>query len=203
VAERKHPKSATRLIACDVFRPPLEHLKVEAKYPHLHLTFLPSNLHLRSDELKKHLSAELITANRSNEQPLCLYGSCFPDIDEIIERLGGVRVPGFHCFEMLLGHERYEGMIDEMAGTYFLERELILSFENYCLEPLQLHDPVMRESFFRNYERVVYIRQPTDPDLFTMAGEIAAFLRLPLEVEDADYRYLEKQLMELLIRSSH
>jgi hypothetical protein len=198
VTGREYNTSATRIIVCGVSTAALKHLELEGRYPHLHLTFLPSNLHLRPQLLEKHLSEELAIAKDNNEQPLCLYGKCFPDIDDIIRRHGGARVPGFHCFEMLLGSERYQDLIDEMAGTYFLERELIFNFEKYCLEPLQLYDPVMKESFFRNYERVVYVRQPTDPDLFTEAGTVAAFLRLPLEVTDADYSYLERELIDLL-----
>jgi len=98
---------------------------------------------------------------------------------------------------MLLGSEQYENIINEMPGTYFLERDLILNFEEYCLEPLELHDEEMRKSFFEHYERIVYLRQPSDPDLLSKANELATFLQLSLEIRDADYSHLKIILNDL------
>jgi hypothetical protein len=159
-------RSSTRLIACGVFRPALEHLGVEERYPYLRYNYLPSNLHLRPQDLRRQLSETITSA-------------------------------GFHCFEMLLGSEQYENVINEMPGTYFLERDLILNFEEYCLEPLELHDEEMRKSFFEHYERIVYLRQPSDPDLLSKANELATFLQLSLEIRDADYSHLKKILNDL------
>jgi hypothetical protein len=99
---------------------------------------------------------------------------------------------------MLLGTERFRQLIEEIAGTYFLERDLILHFQEYCLVPLELHDEEMRKSCFENYKRLLYVRQPSDPDLVSRAGELAKFLDLSLDVSDADYSHLERKLIELL-----
>jgi len=190
-------RSPTRLIACGVFRPALEHLKLEGRYPYLRYNYLPSNLHLRPQDLRKHLLDVITSARQRNERILCLYGTCFPDIDDFCRHQGVTKVPGLHCFEMLLGSEQYENIINEMPGTYFLERDLILNFEEYCLEPLELHDEEMRKSFFEHYERIVYLRQPSDPDLLSKANELATFLQLSLEIRDADYSHLKKILNDL------
>jgi hypothetical protein len=42
------------------------------------------------------------------------------------------------------------------------------------------------------------VRQPSDPDLTAKANEIAEFLGLSLEIQDADYSYLEERLNKLL-----
>jgi hypothetical protein len=107
------------------------------------------------------------------------------------------KVPGLHCFETLLGSKQYEKIMNEMPGTYFLERDLILNFEEYCLEPLELHDEEMRKTFFEHYERTVYVRQPADPDLLSKANELATFLQLSLEIWDADYSHLKKVVNDL------
>lgn len=191
-------RSSTRLIACGVFRPALEHLKLEERYPYLRYNYLPSNLHLRPQDLRRQLSGTITSARQGNERILCLYGTCFPDIDDFCRHQGVTKVPGFHCFEMLLGSEQYENIINEMPGTYFLERDLILNFEEYCLEPLELHDKEMRKSFFEHYERIVYLRQPSDPDLLSKANELATFLHLTLEIRDADYGHFDKILTDLI-----
>jgi len=88
--------------------------------------------------------------------------------------------------------------IDEIAGTYFLEKDLILNFEEYCMKPLELHDEEMRKCCFEHYQRLLYVRQPSDPDLIPRASEIAEFLSLFLETSDADYSSLEKKLIEII-----
>ncbi|MGD8371239.1 MAG: DUF1638 domain-containing protein [Syntrophobacterales bacterium] len=190
-------RPATRLVACGVFRPALEHLRVEERYPRLRSTYLPSNLHLRPQDLRSRLSETITSAKQRNERIFCLYGECFPDIDDFCRQHGVIKVPGLHCFEMLLGSEQYENIINEMPGTYFLERDLILNFEEYCLEPLELYDEEMRKSFFEHYERILYLRQPSDPDLLSKANKLATFLQLSLEIRDADYSHLKKNLNDL------
>ena len=190
-----HPP--TRLIACGVFRPALEHLGLEERYPRLRSHYLPSNLHLRPQDLRRQLSETITSARQRSERILCLYGTCFPDIEDFCRQRGVTKVPGLHCFETLLGSEQYESIINEMPGTYFLETDLILNFEEYCLEPLELHDEEMRKSFFEHYERIVYLRQPSDPDLLLKANKLAAFLQLSLEIRDADYSHLKKILSDL------
>lgn len=191
-------RSPTRVIACGVFRPTLEYLELEKRYPHVHLTFLPSNLHLRPQELEVALKKEIISAKERNEKVVCLYGNCLPDMDGFCQDLQAVKVSGLHCFQMLLGSERYQDIIEEIPGTYFLDSDLILNFEEYCAGPLELYDDEIRRLVFENYQRLMYIRQPSDSDLISRAAEVAEFLHLSLEIQDADYSYVEKTLTDLL-----
>ena len=189
----------TRIIACKVFKPVIEALHLEEIYPNLRLTYLPPNLHLKPRELGKYLRREITTAERRNEQIICLYGDCFPGITDYCLRHGAKRVPGPYCWEMFLGSERFNRLLEENLGTYFLEKELILNFKEYCIEPLELYDEEMRSYCFKHYHRLLYVRQPSDPELLPQANELAKFLQLSLEVVDADYSHLEKILTELLV----
>ncbi len=190
--------SQIRIIACGAFRTAFGHLQLEKRYPHLLLTFLPFNLHVRPQELKQQLFQEVIAAQKKNERIICLYGNCFPDIDDFCKCQGIIRMPGAYCYEMLLGIEQFQKIIDETAGTYFLEREVILNFEEYFMEPLELYDEEMRIEYFRHYQKLLYVRQPSDQDLVQRAKELAIFLELSLEVRDADYSYLKNKLVELI-----
>jgi len=191
-------RNITRIIACGVFKLAIEYLQLEKRYPNLRLTYLPSKLHLRPQELKNRLLKEIATAQKRNEQAICLYGECFPDINDFCKWHGVVKVPGFYCYEMFLGSERFKQLIDEMAGTYFLEEDLIINFEEYCMRPLELDDEEMRKQCFEHYQRLLYVRQPSDPDLVPKASELANLLELSLEVKDADYSHLERKLIELI-----
>ena len=186
------------IIACTVFKPALESLQFRERHPNLRLTYLPSNLHLRPQELKNRLLREITSVQKRNERVICLYGDCFPDIDDFCQQHGVIKVPGHYCYEMLLGSERFRQLIDETAGTYFLEKDLILNFQKYCMEPLELQDEEMRGYCFQHYQRLLYVRQISDPNLVPKAIKLAEFLELPLDIRDADYSHLEKELIELI-----
>ena len=188
----------THIVACAVFKPAIEYLQLKRRYPNLHLSYLPSKLHLRPQDLKIRLLREITSAQKRNERVICLYGDCFPDIDDFCQEHGVIKVPGHYCYEMLLGSERFRRLIKEITGTYFAEKDLILNFEEYCVKPLELHDEEMRKYCFQQYRRLLYVRQPSDPNLVPKASEVAEFLGLPLDISDADYSHLEKELTELI-----
>lgn len=188
----------TRIIACGVFKPAIDYLNLVERYPNLRLTYLQSSLHLKPRELERRLLEEVATALEREERVICLYGDCFPDIDKFCQHYGVIKVPGHYCHEMLLGSERFCQLIDETAGTYFAEKELICNFNEYCLIPLDLYDEEMRECYFKHYRRLCYVRQPSDPDLGFQVGELAEFLNLSLNISDVDYSHLEKQLTGLI-----
>ncbi|MFC2002437.1 DUF1638 domain-containing protein [Chloroflexota bacterium] len=188
----------TRIIACAVFKPALNNLELEKRYPNLRLTYLPSYLHLKPQELKNRLRKELASIKKSNERIICLYGECFSGIDDFCQQNGVLKVPGHYCYEMLLGSERFRQLIEETTGTYFAEKDLLLNFEEYCVRPLELQDEEMRRCCFGQYHRLLYVRQPSDPDLMPRADEVADFLGLSLDISDVDYSHLERQLIELL-----
>ena len=131
----------------------------------------------------------------------CVVVACMDsrkELEEICSQNNAYKVSGLHCYEMLLGSDSYEQIMAETAGTYFLEIELIVNFKEYCLNPLELYDREMRESFFNHYKQLIYVRQPTDPDLRASADELARFLNLSLDIINADYSHLEKRLISLL-----
>lgn len=199
MARDRHPANPpVRLVACGVFRPALDRLGVLAAHPHVRAVFLPPHLHLYPAELEQALAAQLAEARREGERLVCLYGTCFPQMDVFCRRHGIQRVPGAHCFEMLLGSDRFRKLIDEETGTYFLERELVDNFDRHCMEPLELHDEEMRRAYFRHYRRLVYIRQEEEPDPGWRLEQLATFLGLALEIHPADTRQLHDALDRLL-----
>ncbi len=191
-------RNPIRIITCTVFKPAIEYLHLEERFPDLRLTYLPSNLHLFPQKLKNRLLKETTAAQKRNERVICLYGDCFPDIDDFCQEYGMTKVPGHYCYEMLLGSERFNQLLNETTGTYFAEKDLIINFEEYCVRPLELRDEEMRNYCFNQYRRLLYVRQPSDPDLVVQAGAIADFLGLSLDVSDVDYSYLQKSLVGLL-----
>lgn len=194
----KKSEKSTCVVACAVFKPVVKYLQMTRRYPNLRLTYLPSNLHLNPQELKERLLEEVVAARGRGERVICLYGDCFPDIDGFCQQHGIIKVAGHYCYEMLLGTEQFKQLVEQVTGTYFAERDLILNFKKYCVGPLELADEEMRRYCFQQYRRLLYVRQPLDPELVARARKIAKFLELSMDVCDADYSYLEKQFIELI-----
>ena len=192
------PVRTTRIMACGVFRSALKHLRLTRRFPNLRLTYLPSVLHTRPPKLEKYLLRKVALAENKGERIICLYGDCFPEINEFCQHHGIVKIPGANCYEMLLGTERFKQLMDETAGTYFLEKELLLNFHDYCIKPLELYDEEMRKYCFEHYHKLLYVRQPTDPNLISQAADLAEFLELSLTIRDADYSHLERTLIEVV-----
>jgi len=192
-------RSITRIISCEVFKPAIEYFQMAKRYPNLRFSYLPSNLHLRPQELEDRLRKKIISAQKRRERVICLYADCFPDIDDFCQQYGVTKVPGHDCYEMLLGDERFSQLIEETTETYFAEQDLILHFKKYCVRPLELRDEEMRKYYFGRYRRLLYVRQPSDPDIIFQADEVAKFLDLPLDISNVDYTHLEKNLIDLLV----
>lgn len=185
------------VIACSVFKDALAFLAREIEGKQLSFTFLPSYLHLRPEELRKRLLVAIGRAKEEEPFVGCLYGQCFAGIDSCLDAERITRLPCDHCYESLLGRRRYRKLLNEQAGTFFVEKELLLDFDRLCRIPLELDDPEMRRIYFNHYQRVVYIQQPKDPELADQAMGVADLLKLELAVVKADYTELKAFLDQL------
>ncbi len=89
--------------------------------------------------------------------------------------------------------------MDEEPGTYFLTDFMIRTFEGLIKKSMGLDRfPQLKEDYFRNYKRVVYLAQIEDDALLQKAHKVAAYLELPLEVRFTGYNGLESQLLALM-----
>jgi len=187
-----------RLIACGVFKPVLEYLKLDFRYSGVLITYLPANLHLKPELLKLALHQAIGKFRRHSERTLIVYGDCFTGINEFCRQHGVVKLPGKNCFEMLLGERLFESILTESTGTFFIEQELLLNFDAYCSEPLELFDDSLKKIYFEHYRHLLYVRQPNDPDLTAKAKKIANFLNLTLDIRNADYSHFSDLLRPFL-----
>ncbi len=207
---RSHParymtytqKRRVDILACGVFQPLLKRLQILRQAPGVNVTLLPSRLHLRPAELEARLRSETEKAQKRRSKIVCLYGDCFAGIGDFCQEQGAVKLPGCHCYEMLLGSDRFKKIYEESAGTFFLEQDLLKDFEKACAEPLELHDDEIRTYLFKDYNRLLYVRQPEDAGLLPEAERIARFLGLPLQVRLANYSFLLTMLEDLLLRNN-
>jgi hypothetical protein len=76
---------------------------------------------------------------------------------------------------------------------------LVRSFDHLVIEGMGLDKrPEIRDEYFRNYTRVLYLAQEDDPALRERAQWAADTLQLPLEVRQVGYGLLEDRLVALM-----
>lgn len=161
---------------------------------------IPSLLH-NNPQLIPDAVAQRIEANRADFRTIVIiYGDCGTGgfLDRRLEQLGVERIAGPHCYEMYAG-DNFKAMMQEEPGTFFLTDYLVRSFDHLIIEGLGLDRfPELRNTYFGNYHRMIYLQQRDDPQLSSKAAQAAEMLQLPLEVWQTGYGELEKRLIEFM-----
>jgi hypothetical protein len=165
---------------------------------------LDALLHNRPERIPEAVASRLREARKRYGRVIVVYGDCGTGglLDRLLEREGVERVRGAHCYQMYAGG-RFEELMAEEPGTFFLTDYLLNSFNELVVKGLGLDRfPELRDEYFRNYRRVVYLAQKGDLWQEERARRAAEFLGLPLEIVRTGYGALETDLLELMRHDS-
>jgi len=158
-------------------------------------------LHLYPNRIVDELREKLHALRPRYDHLVVVYGDCGMNgkLEPILDEVGAARVKGPHCYEMLAGAELFERVSEERPGTFFLTDWLVRNFERAVVRGLGLdRHPDLIPMLFGNYDAVLYLRQVPNPRLAAKAQEIAAYLGLPLEINDVGLGELESRLADLI-----
>ncbi len=191
---------STGIVACGAIA---THIQEIATTKALDLTIypLPPLLHNRPEKIAGEVDALLNEIKGKHEQCAVAYADCgtYGALDIVIEKHDVKRLVGNHCYDIFAGAAEIEKIMAEDAGTYFLTDFLAKSFYRSVIVELGLDKyPHLRDDYFKNYSRVIWLAQERTPDLEKAAMDAAALIGLPLEIKTVGYSGLTKQVMELL-----
>jgi hypothetical protein len=161
--------------------------------------------HMLPARIAPHVERRLRELIPRFERIVVVYGDCGTSgqLDEVLDRYNVPRIAGPHCYEMY-GGAAFDAQMAQDPGVFFLTDFLVRGFEGTILKGLGLDRfPELRDVYFANYNRLLYLVQNEDPALIEKAQSIANTLGLPLELQRTGYGLLEKRLVALMAEIGH
>jgi hypothetical protein len=162
---------------------------------------LPARLHNTPQLITDAVEDRIIQAAGRYRRVLVGYADCGTGglLDQMLARHGIDRLPGAHCYEFFAGAGRFAALHDAEPGTFYLTDFLTRHFDRLVWEGLGMDRwPQLRDDYFRNYRRLVFLSQTDQPSLVEKAREAAARLGLDFEHHPVGYGDLQTALVHLV-----
>ncbi len=186
------------LLACGALAREILAVKAANGLGHLDLQCLPAIYHNHPERIIPAIE-ELAAKHRADyDKIFVVYADCGTGglLAAKCEELGVAMVAGPHCYSFFEGNDVFEAR-DEMTAFYLTDF-LVRQFEAFVWEPLGLgKHPTLRDMYFGNYTKLVYLAQTKDPKLAIKAQDCAARLGLEYEYRFTGYGDLETALTTL------
>jgi hypothetical protein len=157
---------------------------------------VPATLHNRPEQIAPAVRRLADRLGEEHERVVLAYADCgtYGALDEV----GLERLRGDHCYDVFGRDEVHEALREE-PGTYFLTDFLARTFEHTVIRELGLdRHPELRDDYFGNYTRVVWLAQRPTAATERAASAAAERIGLPLEVREVGDAGLAHQLVRLV-----
>lgn len=177
--------NATRVIACGMIAREILDICELNQLDHISLICLPAEYHHHPEKIAPEMDKAIAKAKDDGFANIFVgYADCGTggDLDKICEKHNVERIAGPHCFSFYLGNEAFKNSGDDYVTTFFITDFLARHYENFMLKPLKItQHPELRDMYFGNYKRALYLAQVNDPLLDERAAEFANILGLQYE----------------------
>lgn len=181
------------VIACGALAREILAICAANQLDHVELTCLPAQLHNTPDKIPEAVKAAIEENRDKYSEVLVAYADCGTGglLDRVLEDTGARRIDGAHCYAFFAGIEAFDRLEQDQLGTFYLTDFLARHFQTMVVEPLGLDwNPELRDLYFGNYSRVLYMAQTDDPSLENAARFAAKRLGLPFEMTRTGYGLL-------------
>ncbi len=185
------------ILACGALAKEIRDLVAANRWGHVDLECLPARLHNTPRDIPAAVAHRLERAGDRYDRIMVGYADCGTGglLDPVIARFGAERLPGAHCYEFYAGRDVFAELHQEELGTFYLTDFLVKHFDRMVWNTLGLDQhPELRDTYFANYRRLVYLAQTDDPTLAARAAAQADRLGLRFEHRPVGYGEMEIEL---------
>lgn len=195
------PKGDGRLlvIACGALAREIVAIRDANHMTHLDLQCLPAILHNTPQRIPDLVEEAVLAARDRYESIFVAYADCGTGglLRKTCDRLGVSMLDGPHCYSFFEGNAVFAAH-DGEGANFWLTDFLARQFEAFVIKPLGLdRHPELRDMYFGNYEKLIYLAQIDDPELTRAAREAADYLGLEFERRLTGYGDLAKAISAL------
>ncbi|MGH1329622.1 MAG: DUF1638 domain-containing protein [Paracoccaceae bacterium] len=185
------------VIACGALAREIIALREMGGWDHLDITCLPAILHVHPDRITQAVE-EAVRKHRADYADIFVaYADCGTggQLFEKCKELGVQMIKGPHCYSFFDGNAAFEARAE--VTSFFLTDFLARQFDAFVWRPLGLEKhPELRDIYFGNYEKLVYLAQSKDPAIEAKAREAASRLGLDYEQRFTGYGDLKTSLKD-------
>jgi hypothetical protein len=124
-------------------------------------------------------------------------------LEKVCEEEGVEMLAGAHCYQFFATAPGFDKLQDHALGSFYLTDFLARNWERLIWDGLGIaKHPELRDMYFGNYTRCVYLEQTDDPKARAAAHECAERLGLELHIEHTGYGELESTMVDFTRRAT-
>ena len=191
---------STLVIACGALSRELLEIVAINKMDDITVECLPASLHNTPKLIAGAVGERIQRARHHYDHIFVGYADCGTggELDRLLDEHDIVRLPGAHCYEFFATSSVFSDLHDDEPGTFYLTDYLVRHFERLVIVGLGLdRHPELRDAYFGNYRRVVYLAQTDDAHLDEQARSAAGRIGLEYERRVVGYGDLEPAILRL------
>ena len=182
------------MVGCGILAKEVQFIVQKNNWP-VTCRFSSSSLHVDFEKLRNTLEYNL--QRYGDENPVVLYGTCHPLMQDILDKYNTHRTQGQNCIEMLLGKEDF--LRELTNGAFFLLEDWAHTWKKILPASIGENPALWSEIFHIQHKYVLALKTPCSGNFTQQAESFAQAVNLPLRWRDVPTNHLEKVLSELLI----
>ncbi|WP_423909114.1 DUF1638 domain-containing protein [Candidatus Spongiihabitans sp.] len=169
------------VIACGALAHDLVRVKALNQWRHMDIQCLPAELHNHPQKIPEAVRNKIEQNRHKYHSIFVAYSDCGTGglLDAVLQQYGIERLPGAHCYEMFSGAKKFKALHEAELGTFYLTDFLVTHFDRLIIKGLALDRfPQLKDQFFNNYKKLVYLAQLDDMEIDKKARNAANYLEL-------------------------
>jgi len=187
------------VIACGALAKEITTLIELNQWSQLRVQCVPAKIHNTPEQIPDAVRTLIHKARPNYSQIYIAFADCGTGglLDTVIQEESVERLPGAHCYEFFAGSDAFKELSDDELGTFYLTDFLARHFDRLIIKELGIaKHPELRDMYFGNYKKLIYLAQTDNPELIQMAQDAANKLNLEYEYKRTDYGDLERGLQQ-------